>query len=215
MERGTSRASTQDHAAWRRTYAETHYRDLPWFSPRPYVWLRTGVAAGWLRARTRVLDIGCGAGTNSIFLARSGFRASGVDLAPAAIDAARRRADRAGVRVDFRVADALHLPYRTGTFGGLVDVGCFHTLPPPLRRDYARELARVTRPGGRYLLSWVAREYTEARGPPHRPSLEEVAAAFEPEFLFLRTEFEPGRPGHISAYRGLLERRRSPQPPPR
>jgi SAM-dependent methyltransferase len=215
MPRSTARIPKEDREAWRRTYERTAYRELPWFSPRPYSWLREGVASGWLPRRSRVLDIGCGAGTNSIFLRRSGFRVSGIDLAPGAIAAARKRAERSGLSIDFRVADALQLPYPDGVFGGLVDVGCFHTIPVRLRRAYSRELARVLRPGGRYLLSWVAREHTAERGPPHRPSLAEVTAAFESDFLFLRTEYESTRRSGFRAYRALLERRSAPQPPPR
>jgi len=173
------------------------------------------VESGWIPRGCRVLDVGCGAGTNSIFLSRSGFRTSGVDLAPGAIAAATARAKRAGLSIDFRVGDALQLPYRDAFFGGLVDVGCFHTFPVSLRRGYARELARVLRPRGRYLLSWIARESTGERGPPHRPSLGEVTDTFEREFLFLRAEFEPAGRDRSDAYRALLERRSVPQPPPR
>jgi SAM-dependent methyltransferase len=202
-------------AGWRRTYATTAYHKLPWFSPHPYPWLRRAVEEGWLRRGGRVLDVGCGAGTNSLFLARSGFRVSGVDLAPGAIEAARARAARRGLSVDFQAGDALRLPYPPKSFEGLLDVGCFHTLPIPLRRTYSRELARVLRPGGRYILAWVGRESDQGFGPPHRPSLEEATAAFEEEFLFLRTEFAPARGGSFSDYRALLERRRLPRPPPR
>ncbi|MGP8078843.1 MAG: class I SAM-dependent methyltransferase [Thermoplasmata archaeon] len=215
MSERSARIPVRDAEGWRRTYENTAYRDLPWFSPRPYSWLRNGVAQRWLPSRSRALDVGCGAGTNSLFLARSGFRTSGVDLAPGAIAAARSRAERAGLSVDFRVADALSLPYPAGTFGALVDVGCFHTIPVRLRHAYAQELGRVLRPGGRYLLSWIAREATESRGPPHRPSLEEVTGVFEEEFLFLRTQHEPHRRGSLAAYHALLERRSAPQPPPR
>ncbi len=200
---------------WGKTYQLTAYRDLPWFSPRPYPWLQRGVRERWLRPPARVLDIGCGAGTNSLFLARSGFRVSGVDLAPAAIEAAQRRAARAGLSVDFRSGDALRLPFPDRSFGGAVDVGCYHTIPLRLRRAYSREIARVVRPGGRYLVSWVGREATQKQGPPHRPSLEETADAFEPEFVFLRTEFEWSPRGPFSAYRALLQRRAAPQPPRR
>jgi SAM-dependent methyltransferase len=199
---------------WGRTYATTSYRDLPWFSPRPSSWIERGVHEGWIARRSRVLDVGCGAGTNSLFLARAGFRVSGIDLAPAAIEAARRRAARAGLAAEFRVSDALRLPFRSRSFGGLVDMGCFHTIPVRLRRAYSTELGRVLRPGGRYLVSWVGREATQKFGPPHRPSVEETALAFEREFLFLRTEFEPAR-RRFSGYHALLERRASPQPPPR
>ncbi|MFY9717427.1 MAG: class I SAM-dependent methyltransferase [Thermoplasmata archaeon] len=202
-------------AAWQRTYEKSSYRDLPWFSPRPYGWVRENVVAGVFRPRSRILDLGCGAGTNSLFLARSRFRVSGIDLAPGAIEAARARASRAGLRVDFRVGDALRLPYADRTFGGAIDVGCFHTLPLRLRSAYATELARVLRPGGAYLLSWVAREYQESMGPPHRPSLEEVALSLESRFLFHRTEYSVGWRGRLPAYHARLERRSTPQPPPK
>jgi SAM-dependent methyltransferase len=207
-------------ARWNKTYAETPYRDLPWFSRTPYVWVKQAATERWFRPGGRVLDVGCGAGTNSLFLAGQGFRASGVDLAEGAIHAARRRAEKAGLSVDFRVGDALRLPYPRGEFDGLIDVGCFHTLPTSLRRAYSKELARVLRPGGRYALSWVAREFEKPFGPPHRPSLKETAATFEEEFLFLRTEFRASSTGRrdrdsISVYCALLERRMVRQPPVR
>ncbi len=130
---------------WEETYERTSYRDLPWFSPRPYYWVVRAVRERWLRPGARVLDVGCGAGTNSIFLARRGFRVSGVDLAPAAIAVAKKRATRAGLTVDFQVADALRLPFPTASFGGAVDVGCFHTFDLHLRPAFSREMARILR----------------------------------------------------------------------
>jgi SAM-dependent methyltransferase len=198
--------------SWRRNYATTPYRRLPWFSPQPYPWVRQAVAAGWFRRRGRVLDVGCGAGTNSLFLARAGYRTSGVDLAPAAIAAAQARALQQKLSVDFRVGDALRLPFPRKSLDGLIDVGCFHTIPPGLRRAYSKELARVTRPGARYALAWVGRESGQKFGPPHRPSLEETAAAFEEEFLFLRTQLVPRRSGPFVSYWALLERRARRRP---
>jgi SAM-dependent methyltransferase len=52
-----------------------------------------------------VLDVGCGAGWTSVFLAESGYRVCGLDVAPAAITMARRRASRWGVSARFEEAD--------------------------------------------------------------------------------------------------------------
>lgn len=204
---------------WSRTYAETPYRDLPWFSPTPTAWVTEGVRDGWWKKGARILELGCGAGTNSLFLAKSGFKVSGVDVAEGAITAARSRAEAAGLRVDFRVGDVLRLPYPDRHFGGAVDIGCFHTFPIRLRSAYAREVARVLRPRATFALSWVGREARQKWGPPHRPSVEEVAAALEEKFLFLRTEFR-ARKGFRSAsglpvYCAALGRRSIPRPPVR
>lgn len=169
----------------------------------------------FLVAGSAVLDLGCGAGSNVLYLARSGFEAHGVDLSPTAVSAARDRAREAALAIDVRVGDALSLPYPRARFGGAVDNGCFHTLPVRRRADYAREVARVVRPGGSFVLSWIGRESTGASGPPHRPSLEEVARALEPRFVFARTFFHPGAPGQPRAtYDAWLTRRLEPQPPP-
>jgi len=205
---------------WAARYAATPYRDLPWFSPQPYPWVAEAVKGGLWRSGTRLLDVGCGAGTNALFLARSGFRVAGIDVADGAIAAARVRAKSAGLAVDFRVGDALRLPFADAYFGGAIDIGCFHTLPARLRTAYSRELARVLRPRRAFALSWVAREFRGERGPPHRLSLHEVTDAFEEEFLFERTEYRAsstGRPTHgaPSVYCAVLGRRSFPRPPPR
>jgi len=200
---------------WEETYRQTSYRELPWFSPRPYAWVVRAARERWFRPGTRVLDVGCGAGTNSIFLARAGFRVSGVDLAPVAVAVARRRAKRAGVAIDFQAADVLRLPFPSASFGGAIDVGCFHTFDRRHRPAYARELARVLRPGARYVLSWIAREHSGRLGPPHRPGLDEVTAALEDRFSFLRCEFHRGTRTEAAHFTGLLERRSRPRPPAR
>ena len=53
----------------------------------------------------RALELGCGTGTNTVWLAQHGFDCTGVDLSPRAIARARQRADEAGVQVNFLEAD--------------------------------------------------------------------------------------------------------------
>ncbi|HYA54582.1 MAG TPA: class I SAM-dependent methyltransferase [Thermoplasmata archaeon] len=174
------------------------------------------VESGYLRKGTSVLDVGCGAGSNLLYLARNGFEAHGVDLSPGAVEAARRRAVDDRLTIDAREGDVLDLPFPDGTFDALVDNGCFHTIPLLRRHRYLSETERVLRAGGRFVLSWVAREHTAERGPPHRPSLGEVTAVFESRFLFERSEFRPEEPDRGPAvYFAFLSRRTQPYPPRR
>jgi SAM-dependent methyltransferase len=205
---------------WTKTYATTPFRKLPWFSSTPYPWVVQAVQEKWWIPGSRILDLGCGAGTNALFLARSGFHVTGIDIAEGAIGAARARATRAGASIDFRVGDVLELPFPDEHFGGAIDIGCFHALPPRLRPAYAQEVARVLHPRRAFALSWVAREHRGEFGPPHRPSVEEVAAALEEQFLFLHTEYRPSASGRrgigaLPVYCARLGRRSFPRPPPR
>ena len=76
----------------------------------------------------------------------------GVDTSTRALEIARARAADAGVRVDFRLAGATDLPFADGSFDFANDRGCLHVIDRDRRRDYARELFRVLRPGASFLL---------------------------------------------------------------
>ncbi|HTT44575.1 MAG TPA: class I SAM-dependent methyltransferase [Thermoplasmata archaeon] len=208
------RGSSAEHRArWRATYEGTPYEQLPWFDPGPSAGVRLAVETGFFRKGSSVLDVGCGAGSNLLYLARAGYEAHGVDLSPGAVAASRARALDDHVSIAVHEGDALDLPYADGSFDALVDIGCFHTIPIHRRPAYVRETHRVLRPDGRFVLSWVAREHTAPRGPPHRPSLGEVTSLFESRFLFERTEFRPGSEEQgPSVYFAFLSRRIAPYP---
>jgi SAM-dependent methyltransferase len=213
-QRGSSAAQK---TAWRAAYERERYSELPWFQPGPSPQVRAAARTRFWPPGADVLDIGCGAGSNVLFLAGQGYRAHGIDLSPIAVRAAASRAARLGRQIDVREGDALALPFGRARFDGVMDNGCFHTLPIPRRDDYAAEVARVLRPGGGFLLMWIGREYTEARGPPHRPSVDEIAGVFESRFQFSELRFrEPNERSHRApAYIARMIRRRTPQPPRR
>jgi SAM-dependent methyltransferase len=216
-------APPSSEVAWARLYATVPYTQLPWYSPRPSPWLVDAASQGWIRPPGPILDIGCGAGSNALWLSHRGFRVSGLDLAPVAVDVARRRATRANSSAVFAQGSILAAPYRDASFRSALDSGCFHSVRIADRAGYAREVARLLRPAGALLVTWIAREETGEYGPPHRPSLEEVTSVLEPFFVFERTEFADHRStrawsarGHrLSRYTALLTRRRSAQPPAR
>src|SRR5699024_2540559 len=79
----------------------------PWDLGEPQPVLVELEAAGWFGGR--ILDVGCGSGDNSIFLAERGYSVTGVDGSSAGLAQARERARKRGVDVDFFVDDATEL----------------------------------------------------------------------------------------------------------
>jgi SAM-dependent methyltransferase len=112
----------------------------------------------------RAMDIGCGTGTNAIYLAEHGFDVVGVDIAWLAIRRARRKASQAGVAITFYVGEAVKLGTKDGPplddpFDLAIDIGCVHGLPASDLPSYAVMLKRALRLGGLYLLyAWGPRK---------------------------------------------------------
>jgi len=98
------------------------------------------------------IDLGCGTGTNAIFLAQHGFKVTGVDFAKAAIEKARKRADDGGVQVNFIVDDLTKLINVSGKYDFLLDYGVLDDLRPRQREPYLRSILALTHPGSQYLL---------------------------------------------------------------
>jgi SAM-dependent methyltransferase len=111
-------------------------------------------------ASGRALDLGCGTGTTSVYMASKGWQVTGVDFVPRPIRVARAKAASAGVSVAFLVGDVtrLHeLPIEPG-FDLLFDQGCFHSLPDRARPAYVRGVSRMTRSGATSLLYAFGRQ---------------------------------------------------------
>ena len=100
----------------------------------------------------RALDIGCGTGTSSLYLAGRGWQVTGIDFIPGAIRRARLKARAANLVVDFRVADVTRLDFLHDPFDLAIDVGCLHSLSVPQRERYAETLSRLTVPGATFAL---------------------------------------------------------------
>lgn len=123
-----------------------------WENPHPPLELAAIVAAGLIPSAAKVLDVGCGAGSEAVFLAQCGYQVTGVDSSTRALDLARERAKGAGVEVVFREGDATKLPLADRSIGFASDRGCFHVIDDDQRLDYARDLSRVLEPGASFLL---------------------------------------------------------------
>ncbi len=112
---------------------------------------RIGIGKG-----VRVLDLGCGDGTTAIPAAKAGADVLGVDIARNLVDAGNRRAAALGLaNCTFQEGDASNLQsIPDDTFDIVVSV--FGAMFAPRPFDVAKELARVTRPGGRIVMgNWI------------------------------------------------------------
>jgi len=122
-------------------------------SPLDYPWYES-VYRGLRPISTgRLLEVGCGRGQFAVWLSKQkpNFEIIGLDFSEAAINLATQRAmaERAGVK--FMQGDAQALPYADDSFDILVSCECLEHVPNPSKM--AREIARVLKPGGRFLLT--------------------------------------------------------------
>jgi SAM-dependent methyltransferase len=144
------------------------------------------VEAGTIPAG-RALEVGCGTGTNTLWLAAHGFEALGVDVSPLAIDRARAKMGDGASR--FEVLDFLQDPPE-GPFDFVFDRGCFHVFDAPeVRARFAALVASVLTPGGLWLSLIGSTEGAPRDTGPPRRSVRDIASAVEPvlEIVQLRS----------------------------
>jgi SAM-dependent methyltransferase len=100
------------------------------------------------------LDLGCGTGDTSIYLAKHGWQVTGVDFVAKAVDKARAKAEADKVAVNFAMADVTRLSSEGvgSNFGLIVDNGCLHGMSAEARDAYVREVTAVAAPDARLLL---------------------------------------------------------------
>ena len=98
----------------------------------------------------RVLEIGCGMGTDGAQFAQAGAHYTGIDLTEAAIELARKRFELSGLAGEFRVADAEDLDFADDSFDRVYSHGVLHHTPNIARA--IAEIHRVLKPGGRAMV---------------------------------------------------------------
>jgi SAM-dependent methyltransferase len=129
-------------------YDWMYRRGAPWESgPRPE--LVALVESGAVTPDTvgpRAIDIGCGSGADTVFLAEQGFEVVGFDLSSVAIEKAREAAAAAGVTPELIVANIFDLPVQ-GPFDFLFDGGTIDDFPRSRRPEVVEVLDHLSRPG--------------------------------------------------------------------
>jgi SAM-dependent methyltransferase len=161
---------------WNASYAAG---ELPWDTGVPDDELLAVVERGIVRVG-RALEVGCGTGTNALWLAQHGFDVVAVDVAPLAIEAARKRVSDGG-QCEFAVLDFLVEDPPRAPFDFVFDRGCFHVFDDQeTRARFAARVAALLAPGGQWLSLIGSTEGPPRDTGPPRRTARDVMNAVEP-----------------------------------
>jgi SAM-dependent methyltransferase len=130
---------------------------VPWDGhplPTSLTELVEGVEGSAPLPASTALDLGCGTGDNSIYLAKHGWRVTGIDFIAKAVDKARTKAAADNVDIRFEQGDVTRLCQEGvgSNFALIVDNGCLHGMSDDDRYDYVREVTATAAPGALLLL---------------------------------------------------------------
>lgn len=178
---------------WDQKYATGQ---TPWDSLRPSRELLTVLASDSLKPG-RAIELGCGTGTNAVELAKLGWNVTAVDCAARALEVARRKAEQAGVEVNWIEADVQNFGAGLEPFDLVFDRGCYHCCRRVDLAGYLNTLRQLTRSGSRMLALCGNPNDNESGGPP-RVSEQDVRAEFGSLFHFLHL-----RPFHFEDAGGI------------
>lgn len=143
----------------------------------------------------RVLDAGCGAGRNTPLLSRRNWRYHGMDISRDAVEKARSRLPHC----TFSSGDILDGTGPDGLFDMVVDIGCFHTIPPYRRVQYLHRIHSLLRPDGVFILAaWLWYEpqepmyYVMDQIPEWGCATESLKPLIRKRFCIKETRQSPG-----------------------
>lgn len=132
---------------WEKIYEN---KRTPWNTETAEPYLSKLVEDGKVKAG-RAIDIGCGTGNESIYLATKGFEVTGIDISEKAVSAARRKAKESNVNCSFITANVLEIPLNQ-QYDFVLDRACFHFLDPSERQKYIDNIGSLLKPNGTFLL---------------------------------------------------------------
>jgi len=162
----------------------------------------------------KTLEIGCGTGSNAVWLSQNKFKVTGVDFSSLAIEKARKKAVKYGVEVDFHISDFLKQKNSAPEFEFLFDRGCFHSFDNRKERKiFAKNAGMHLKEHGMWL-SFIGNADDKPReqslGPPMRSALE-IITAVEPYFKIVSLisgKFDSNREKPALCWKCLMKKRR-------
>ena len=160
---------------------------VPWDDPLPPPEVVDFLAE---RPPGKALDLGCGYGRSTLYLARQGWQVDGVDFVPQAIAETARRMVKADLRQQVRlhIASVSNLDFLAGPYDFVLDVGCMHALDEAELITYRDGVRRLLKENGRYLLYARLRQTDAAPDGPRGVPEATIRDLFGDGFLLERYE---------------------------
>jgi 2-polyprenyl-3-methyl-5-hydroxy-6-metoxy-1,4-benzoquinol methylase len=141
-----------DYDEWDQIYRKYQLESLGWELGKPRPILVEFVERGLIK-NGKALDLCCGAGTNTIYLAEKGFDVTGIDVSQRAIQYARAKAQHTKAQINFVRQSFVELAFGDEEFDFVFDMGCFHHVEIADRHKFIEGVHRVLKEGGDYMLT--------------------------------------------------------------
>jgi SAM-dependent methyltransferase len=147
------------------------------------------------RGAVRVLDLGCGAGRHTVYLAAQGFAVCGTDISPRGLELSRAWLQQEGLEADLQLSDMTVIPYPDAYFDAVISTQVIHHNTLDNIRRCVAEIHRALAPGGRALL------IVQSKGSHSYGKGEQL----EPDTFLRRDGEDSGLPHHYFDQAGLRE----------
>lgn len=170
----------------------------------------------------KVLDLGCGGGRNIILFSKAGFTVSGVDFSKKAVELAKQNCSEHKISAELVLGDVLNLKFSDSSFDCLLDFGLFHHLRKTAYKCYFKNILRVLRNDGYYVLyAFSSRSNKTNRFNPkagrnwavflghyyHYFSLSEIRKIFCRYFKIVKTELIREKSRNLAFYLIVMQKK--------
>jgi 2-polyprenyl-3-methyl-5-hydroxy-6-metoxy-1,4-benzoquinol methylase len=167
---------------WEEFYNKMPLDKIPWQKTQ-YDFLSKIIESGKVKPGL-ALDLGCGTGMKSIYLAKKGFKVTGVDISETAVKYARENKEKESVEVNFFVGDVLDLSFlKDKKYDFILDWACFHCIPKKERGNYLLEILKHSKINTKLLLRCFAK--TENKKEVIKDSVSDVYLSSEEDIRSL------------------------------
>jgi len=180
-----------DYSKWDEYYQKYSLEELGWELGKPRPILVEYNEKGIL-PKGKALDLCCGAGTNTLYLAQSGFDVTGMDISKTALKTAKKKTHDAKLSINFLSGSFVDLSFSEGSFDLVFDMGCFHHVEVEERAKMIKGVYRILCNGGVYMLTCFS--YRNGQGWNHF-AVQQIVNLFSELFVL-------GKIRHYSSLEG-------------